>query len=543
MKKLTLKISSALSICVIGVLLTPTTCGALPGEAAITEDGPDTPKTVNLSGTAMRGIDRIQHVVFIVKENRTFDNYFGAYPGAHGAASGIASNGQKIPLTHEPDSLPRDVCHSWTCSLTSINNGQMNQFDLNLGGNTNGDYLAYTQMQQADIPNYYAYAANYVLADNMFSSLGGPSFPNHMYTVAAASAGAINNPVSQQRTKSWGCDSDPGTTVEVMDTNGNITNQFPCFDIPTLADLLQDAGISWKYYAPAQNTSGYNWSIFNAINHIRNTSLWTTNVPLDTQFTSDALSGNLPAMSWVVTQFTNSEHPPASACAGENWTVQQINAVMQGPDWSSTVIFVTWDDFGGFYDHVVPPESDVYGLGIRVPLLIISPYTLSGQISHTQYEFASILKFVEERFGLASLTGRDAAANDTLDAFDFTQTPRAPLILGTRTCPAAAWPSTRTLGFSGTQVGKTATAKSFNLTNTSGVALHVSSVAVSGANAGDFSESDNCVSSSPLEASASCSVNVTFMPTGVGLRSAVVSLNDDGNNTPQTVNLRGRGMR
>src|SRR5205807_6998831 len=131
-----------------------------------------------------------------------------------------------------------------------------------------------------------------------------------------------------------------------------------------------------------------------------------------------------------------SEHPVSSSCLGENWTVQQINAIMQGPLWNSTAIFVTWDDAGNFYDHVPPPAGpEPFSLGVRVPLLIISPYAKAGYVSHTQYDASSVLRFIEERFGLPSLNGRDAVANDMLDSFDFAQSPLPPLILSQTSCP------------------------------------------------------------------------------------------------------------
>jgi phospholipase C len=486
------------------------------------------------------GINLIQHVVFIIKENRSFDSYFGTFPGANGATTGLASNGQIIPLIHEPDSTPRDIGHDWFSAHLALNGGQMNAFDLihgdNSNGNLNGDYLSYSQFVQSDIPNYFAYASNYVLADNMYSSLVGPSFPNHLYTVAAQSAGVINNP-SAGLGPAWGCDSPANFVSQVLGPDGQITLQYPCFDVTTLADMLQGANVPWLYYGPPFGSSGYVWVALDAINHIRNSSLWTTNFRNQQNFVNDALHGNLPAMSWLITG--SSEHPPSSACDGENWTVEQINAIMKGPDWSSTAIFITWDDFGGFYDHVSPPGVDQYGLGMRVPLLVISPYALQGKVSHTQYELSSVLKFVEERFGLPPMTTRDAEANDITDAFDFTQSPRLPMQLQTRTCPSSGWASTRTLNFVSPQVGSSAQQQSFTVENTSNILMNVGSVAVSGANAADFTESDNCVSSSPLKPLASCTVAVNFTPSASGPRTASVSVNDDANNTPQTVNLNG----
>ena len=379
-------------------------------------------------------ITKIQHIVFIVKENRTFDNYFGTFPGAEGATSGVISTGQTIPLGRTPDKTPHDIGHSWTEALRAIDGGKMDKFDLIFGGNNPpGQFLAYTQLTEADIPNYFMYARNFVLGDHMFSSLTGPSFPNHLYTVGATSAGAINNPMNTGA--KWGCDADAGGTVEVMDNSGTITNQPPCFDFQTLADGLQAAGISWRYYAPTKGQVGYIWSALDAVKHIRQGPLWASNVLPDSQFVTDAQNGNLPAVSWLVTG-ANSEHPPSSSCQGENWTVQQLNALMQGANWNSSAVFITWDDFGGFYDHMPPPKADAFGFGPRVPLLIISPFAKKGLISHTNYEFSSFLAFAEKRFKLQPLTARDTLANDTTDSFDFTQQPLPPLILTPRAvCP------------------------------------------------------------------------------------------------------------
>jgi phospholipase C len=367
------------------------------------------------------GISSIQHVVFIVKENHTFDNMFGTFPGADGATSGTTSSGQVVALSHAPDSLPHDLCHSWNCAITAIDGGKMDKFNVPDG------ILSYSQYLQSDILNYWAYAHQFALADHMFSSMHGPSFPNHLYTIAAQAGGAINVPSYDV----WGCDAPPGTTVPVLLPSGQLTAQFPCFDFTTLGDSLSAANISWRSYAPA----GSVWNAFDAIKHVRETSAWSQHVLPDTHFISDATSGQLPAVSWLVTTAAQSDHPPESLCQGENWTVQQINAVMQGPDWNSTAIFLTWDDYGGFYDHVPPPDLDAFGLGPRVPLIIISPYAKSGYISHTQYEFSSFLKFVETRYGLQSLTARDTNANDMTDSFNFSQTPQSPLVLSTRTCP------------------------------------------------------------------------------------------------------------
>jgi phospholipase C len=331
--------------------------------------------------------------------------------------------------------MPRDLDHSWTATNAAIDGGKMDGYDLSQNCTQNGDYLCYGQLYQSDIPNYWTYAQNFVLSDAFFSSLSGESFPNHLYTVGAQSGGAIDNPQSQIKKGQWGCDADSTTGVTILNPDGTTTKQFPCFNFSTLADSLNSAGISWRSYQPAPNESGYIWAAFRAINQIYNSPYWTSNVSSYSNFVADAQAGNLAAVNWLVMPGDQSEHPVSSSCVGENWTVQQINAIMQGPQWSSTAIFLTWDDYGGFYDHAVPSKLDQFGLGPRVPMLIISPYSIKGKISHTQYEFSSMLKFVEDRYGLPTLTQRDAQANDMSDSFDFSQTPLAPMILQTRTCP------------------------------------------------------------------------------------------------------------
>lgn len=382
-----------------------------------------------------KGMHKIKHVVFIVKENHTFDSYFGTFPGANGATHGTISTGQVIPLQHAPDMPPHDIGHSYQAAITAIDGGAMDRFDLIKGGNVNGDFLAYSQYYESDIPNYFAYARNFVLADAFFSSLKGPSFPNHLYTVGAQSNHVIGNPKNSNGR--WGCDAPANSRVKILEEPDEFGEAYPCFDFETLADRLEQKGLSWKYYAPGEGQSGYIWSALDAIAHIRLTSLWSQHVAATDQFVQDAQSGQLPAVSWLVTDAGLSEHPPASVCLGENWTVAQINAVMSGPDWDSTVVFLAWDDFGGFYDHVAPPVVDDFGFGPRVPFLIISPRARHGHISHTTLEFSSVLKFIEERFDLAPLTRRDQEANDLGDSFDFDRRPLQPLLLPTRQCPGA----------------------------------------------------------------------------------------------------------
>lgn len=392
--------------------------------------------------------DFIQHVVFIVKENHTFDNYFGAFPGVNGATTGLVKvNGvdQVIPLNPAVDQ-PAGYCHRWTCAHKDYDGGAMDAFNLSSSNCSAPPYMCYQLASQSFIPNYWSLAQQYVLDDNAFSSLEGPSFPNHLFTVAAGSGPDIPRSVTSNPNDKfglpWGCDAPAGTTVKLK----NGSKVFPCFSFTTLADEMESAGVSWKYYAPPSTDKGYVWSTLDAFSQIRNTSLWSSNVVDWTNFVTDAQNGNLPAFSWLTAPFIDSEHPSATTCTGENWTIQQINAVMSGPDWSSTVIVLTWDDFGGFYDHVTPPSVDKLGYGFRVPFMVISPYAHvngnpdNSHVDHTQLEFSSVIQFAEQVFNLPSLGRRDATAGDLMSALDFSQVWNSTDILSPRTCPKSVIP-------------------------------------------------------------------------------------------------------
>ena len=380
----------------------------------------------------------ITHVVFIVKENHSFDNLFGTYPLANGATQGLCGS-NKVQLA-KPPIPPPNVTHEWGAAHIAINSGAMNGF---CWADKKSPYQPYVQYQQADLPNYWTYASTFELADNMFSSLEGASFGNHLYLAAATSNQFISNPPSPGAGVSWGCDAPPGTKAKRY-VEGRIVGTFPCIDSMTLSDLLDAQDFTWHYYAGEEHSSGYLWSIFDSIPHIRYGDEWATNVSPPEQFASDVAAGKLENFTWVMPRFAESEHAPSGLCPGENWSISIINAIMRSPYWSTTAIFLAWDDWGGYYDHVPPPSVDYFGLGIRVPLIIISPYAKPG-IIHTQYEFASVLKFAERTFGLPTLTQRDAEANDLMDAFDFGQTPLPPLILKPRKCPAAPAPSAKDL--------------------------------------------------------------------------------------------------
>ncbi|HYF11051.1 MAG TPA: alkaline phosphatase family protein [Actinomycetota bacterium] len=391
----------------------------------------------------------IKHVVFVIKENRTFDHMFGRFPGANGVTVGI-DQGEPRPLTRALDAIPTDIKHCYECSLQAWNEGAMDGFATVTDA---ADRFAYTQYLPEDLPNYWHWAQEFVLGDNFFASAQGPSFPNHLFTIAATSGGTHENPPQDpallrerhQETglfKSWGCDALDTAYVPVIDSEGITKKVPPCFDFLTEGDLLTRAGIPWAYYAATQFQNGYIWSAYTAIRHIReDPKIWQEHIfPVD-DVVEHARAGLLPPVTWIAPRFELSEHPEYSFCNGENWTTKVVNAIMEGPHWDDTAIFITWDDYGGFYDHVPPPQVDDFGFGIRVPLMVISPYAKRGFVTSELGEFSSILRFIEDNWGLTQLTHRDRDATPMMSAFDFTQDPRPPDPLPLRQdCLSRAFP-------------------------------------------------------------------------------------------------------
>ena len=418
------------------------------------------------------GENPIKHVVFLVKENHTFDNYFGQYPGAEGATEGGTlkcdqgfAPGPTVPLTEAPYMYPHDLGHAFAPGLTAINGGKMDGFNCVTYGD---DLTGYTQFDRHSLPAYWALADRFVLADHFFTSMYGPTFPEHLYTVAAQSYGIVDNKTTTDTPGNYCDDSSEHTrrfpiedltkqdVKTIMDLEDrflvNPANPFKiyaywvdtptCINIKVLPDQLEKADISWKYYANADQ-----WmNALQAIRHVRNGPMWDKVQPPET-FLTDVEHGDLPAVSWLVPPEGNpNEHPGGGVniCEGENWTVDYLNTLFKSDAWESTAVVIVWDDFGGFYDHVVPPHYDVMGLGPRTPALIISPYTKAGDnpdggsIDSTVYEFSSVLRFIEDLHGLDPMTDRDAQASPLAGAFDFTQPPRLDVPkLRERACPSS----------------------------------------------------------------------------------------------------------
>ncbi len=380
---------------------------------------------------------KIQHVVIIDKENRSFDSMFGRFPGADGATTGRLPNGKVVPLVRQPDHLLMDIDHSYVAATAAVNGGAMNGFSRLVGANQGGRDMALSEFWPQDIPGYWEYAKRFTLDDHFFATVMGPSFSNHLVTVAASSANTVDNPINNS-VHSWGCDAGPNAVVKAINLQtGKPYYVRPCFDMASLPQSLQRAGVSWKYFAPPAFSSGYIWSALDAIRSVRYSRLWSTNVVPTKDFYATAASGSLPSVSWVVTSANQSDHPPYSICVGENWAEHTINSVMRGRDWASTVIVLTWDDFGGFYDHVAPPKGSLIGPGPRVPAIIISPYSRAGTVDHSIYDFDSILRFIEQRFNIAPLTLGDAQATSILNSLDLYQKPLRPLVIKPQRCPQA----------------------------------------------------------------------------------------------------------
>ncbi|MBV8117970.1 MAG: hypothetical protein JOZ01_08315, partial [Candidatus Eremiobacteraeota bacterium] len=368
---------------------------------------------------------------------RTPDNLFNGLPGADTIRYGYNSKGQVVHFTEISLTASYGVRHRHETFLTEYNGGKMNGFDR-AHSNCTGDcppadtrVYAYVSPKQT-LP-YFAMATNYAFADRMFQSNEGPSFPAHLYIIMGTSAPYRNAPLRiaenpllpSLRGTTGGCDSPKGSSVKLIDAAGNENqSMFPCFDRPSIFASLYLKHLTWRYYQ-AHKGAGL-WNAVDAIRSLRYGKNYAVNVVYPpSRFLADAAKGNLADVSIVTPTAANSDHAQITAKTGPSWVASVVNAIGTGPYWKDTAIFITWDDWGGWYDHVAPPRYDSYTLGFRVPLIVISRYTPVHYISHKQHEFGSILKFVEETFGLKSLNTTDVRADDLADCFNFQQRPRS----------------------------------------------------------------------------------------------------------------------
>ncbi|HEV2381653.1 MAG TPA: alkaline phosphatase family protein [Terriglobia bacterium] len=380
---------------------------------------------------------KIQHVVIILQENRTVDNLFNGFPGAETVTSGM-SNGQSVPLqpvTLEQGSALDNSHAGW---VKDWNQGAMDGFAHPATGYPNPS-LAYGYVPQSETAPYWTLAKAYTFGDHMFQPNSGPSFPSHQYLIAGQSANADENPIGTP----WGCDAPQSVVVSVLGSSGaNLPGIYPCFSYTTIADNLDAKHISWRYYEPAEDSknpnNGFDFSAFEANKQIRNGSDWSKDViSPETKILTDIKNGSLAQVTWVVPSFPYADHPGTGATAeGPDWVADIVNAIGASQFWNSTAIFVTWDDYGGWYDHVVPPQVDPMGLGFRVPLIIVSPYAKHGYVSKTTHSFGSFLRYIEGVFDLPGLGTRDTSADDFSDCFDYTQTPQPYTQIPTKFSPA-----------------------------------------------------------------------------------------------------------
>ena len=354
--------------------------------------------TVRAKGTVGKATTSINHVVIIMLENHTFDNFFGRFPGANGDPN--------LPQASNP--IITDLGHDGPNALAAIDGGKLDGFSPH----------GLVQYAQSDIPNYWSYAQQFGLSDNFFTSDATSSTPNHINMIAAQSAGIDG-------TLGKGCYSPQNMVLNSVDTAGNNYWSYTCYNIANIPQELDTVGISWRYYS---STPIWNAPYF--IKPLYNTD--SKNIIADSnQFVKDVKAGQMATVSWVTPTGTETDHPPVATLGAQNFVTNIANTIMQSSYWNNTAIFVTWDDWGGFYDHVPPPTIDGRGLGLRVPLLVISPYAKAGYISHAQGEFSSFVKFIEEDFNLPNLGQRDslASTSDLMDFFDFNQPPQPPFIL------------------------------------------------------------------------------------------------------------------
>ncbi len=404
---------------------------------------------------------KFQHVVIIFQENRTPDNLFHdpvlMSRGADISSIGVNSSGQIVTLSAISLGIDHDLDHSHKAFVSMYDGGRMDGADrigisCSIGAtNCPPPNAQFRYVQASDVGPYFQLAEQYTFGDRMFQTNQGPSFPAHQFIISGTSAPTVasnlfiaENPWgSSDPFYQAGCLAPPTQFVYLIDPSGNESStMYPCAEHPTLTDELNNKGISWRYYTPS---AGVIWTGPSAIRHMCGPNVpppnatectgpdWTNSVVIpETQVLTDITNGNLAQVSWVIPTGTNSDHAGSTATTGgPSWVASVVNAIGTSAYWSNTAIIITWDDWGGWYDHVAPPAiindgiswGSGYVYGFRVPLIVVSPYAKAGYISHVNHDFGSVLNLIEHTFTLPSLGYADAYADDLGDCFDFTQTP------------------------------------------------------------------------------------------------------------------------
>ena len=430
------------SAVVVGVLCVPSLIFA--GCSGSSTPAPATPLTVAAAnGVGQSAIPskkvkrKIQHVIFIVQENRSFNYMFMGFPGANTQNYGYDTNGNKIMLHSQTMKTSWDINHGLTEFLQDFDNGKLDGWNKQYAccGSIPSNF-AYAYAPQSEVATYWKMAKQYVLADNLFQSNLDGSFVAHQYIIAGYSQSAVNYPSTY-----WGCPGGKQDQVPTITQSRGIgPAEVPCFDYPTIGDSADTAGISWRFYSGVYGGDGGLWQSYQAINHIYKGPDWTAdNITPPAQFLTDVQNGTLANITWVMPTYANSDHPGFESSTGPAWVASVVNAVGQSPFWKDSAIFLIWDDWGGWFDPVAPVYEDYDGTGFRIPAVIISPYAKKGYVSHIQYETSSVLRFMEDNFALPQLAASDARAADPAnDAFDFTQKPRKFKAFG-GSQPASYW--------------------------------------------------------------------------------------------------------
>jgi phospholipase C len=380
---------------------------------------------------------KIQHVIIVVQENRSFNNIFYGFPGAYTQGYGYDSNNNKITLGQIGLETSWDLEHdSWgffaACNGTGSipgTNCQMNGFNnewVGCGSSCPFPNPEYAYVPHSETAPYFAMGKEWVVADQMYASnLDASSFISHQYIISGqAGNGAVNYPYG-----AWGCPGGSGDNINKIGPRRQIPYGNPervCWDVKTLGDELDKANVSWAFYGVNYSNYPSIWMAYQAIKHIYYGSDWKKdNIGPPAQILTDISNGNLRSVSWVTPTCANSDHAGCGSNTGPSWVTSIVNAVGESKYWSSSVIFVFWDDYGGWFDPEPPAYADYDGLGLRLPMLIISPYAKRDYVTHVHLEHGSILKFVEDTFRLGRLTASDTRAmSPSPGAFNWKKPPR-----------------------------------------------------------------------------------------------------------------------
>jgi phospholipase C len=412
---------------------------------AIPETAPSaTAKDLHARRPQATASDRIKHVVIIFQENHSFDNLLGLFCVQHrdrhcnGRTYGKVSTGQTIHLRHGPD-IPPKVLHRPKDQVRAIHDGKMDRFNTIPGCGKALHYRCYAQYRREDIPALWELARTYVISSRTFEQHPVTSWGSHLELGSASLAGFLGDNPGRIPTGryGWGCDShgvapwrSPRGVVSLqpscipkLDGSGPFTDSQVNW-VPTIMDRLRNAGRSWRIYAAdgpftKANGRGYAWAICPSFADCLYTPARRHLVPSNRVLWAGK-SGNLPSFSIVIPITPLSQHNGDSMIAGDNWIAKVVNAIGTGPDWKSTAIFITYDDCGCFYDHVPPPP----GRGIRVPMVIVSPYAKPYHTDRNTANYASMLAYTEHLFGLKPLNDDDGTSYDYRYSFNYDRPPR-----------------------------------------------------------------------------------------------------------------------